>query len=73
MDNSEHQGQSRREFIRGVTRYLTLGGLLSVAGVLYARDRNQPQTESYRDHRLCDGCSLLSNCGLPQAVAFRQG
>jgi hypothetical protein len=70
--------QSRRDFLRGSVRYLTLGGLIFMGGALFARQKtssaeekciNQGINSSSFLFDICRGCSIFKNCGLPPASA----
>lgn len=64
--------QSRREFLRGSARYLTLGGLALVTGVLFSREKKPSTAEKCINLGICRGCSVFKNCGLPPALSVRQ-
>ncbi|MDP6042013.1 MAG: hypothetical protein QGG64_25920 [Candidatus Latescibacteria bacterium] len=58
----------RREFARGVVRYLALGALATLTGILYSRSRS---AEACINLEICNGCSAFRGCGLPPAVSIR--
>ncbi|MBM3237783.1 hypothetical protein FJZ31_15955 [Candidatus Poribacteria bacterium] len=67
--------QSRREFLRGSVRYLTLGGLVFATGALFTR-RKVSSTKKKCDNPglpaatiaaqagICRSCPSFKNCGL---------
>lgn len=66
------QKQSRREFIRGLVRYLTLGGLVSMTGVLFARRKRRSTNDKCTNSEICRECRSFKNCSLPSALSARQ-
>ncbi|HIE26723.1 TPA: hypothetical protein EYP66_05515 [Candidatus Poribacteria bacterium] len=72
MNELLEQKQSRREFLRGPARYLTLGGLLLMTGTLFAKRKAASPEEKCINLGICGGCSVFKNCGLPPALATRQ-
>ena len=67
MGTQLDQKQSRREFLRGSVRYLTLGGLVSMAGGLFVR-RNSGKCVNLE---ICNGCPVFKKCDLPLAIERR--
>jgi len=88
MNTLPEKKQSRREFLRGSMRYLTLGGLVFMTGALFARRKASSAEEkcinpSLRSRAglslrskavlgICRGCSVFKNCGLPPALSARK-
>ena len=71
MSEISEQKQSRREFLRGSVRYLTLGGLVFMGG-LFARRKVLSTEEECINLSICRGCSVFKNCGLPLALSAKQ-
>jgi hypothetical protein len=59
---------SRREFLRGAARY----GLLSLMAALTAVGLQKGWNQKCQNQGLCSGCSVLGDCGLPQAISFKR-
>jgi len=59
------QKQSRREFIRGIIRYLILGGLGFTTGTLILK---RASSEKCARLSVCQNCVYFKNCNLPQAL-----
>jgi hypothetical protein len=57
----------RREAIRRLVRYASLGGLALGTGALAARR----QIRACPGSSVCEGCPALSDCRLPKAEAHR--
>ena len=73
MSEVFNQKQSRREFLRGSVRYLTLGGLVFMTGsLLFARRKASSSEEKCINLSICQGCSVFKRCGLPLALATKQ-
>jgi len=65
-------GANRREFLRGGVRYSLLAGLAAVS-VLLARKRGAALPgQTCINQSICRGCTVVGNCGLPQALSFKQ-
>lgn len=64
MSAQTEQGQNRREFLRGSARYLALGGLVLVTGVLFSRKKTSAIEEKCINLGVCRSCSVFKNCGL---------
>ena len=62
---------SRRDFFRSVARYLTLAGLVSMAGFLWARQRSAGP-EACINLEICHGCPAFEGCALPPALARKR-
>ena len=65
MNTQTDHKQSRREFFRGIMRYLTLGGLLGASGVLLARRKSGECINL----EICNGCPIFKRCDLPPALS----
>ena len=63
--------QSRRDFFRSAARYLTLAGLVSMAGFLWAR-RKSAAPEACINLEICHGCPAFGGCALPPALARKR-
>jgi hypothetical protein len=63
---------NRREFLRGGARYTLLAGL-AVVSALLARKRGAALSgQTCVNNSICRGCNVVGNCGLPQALSFKQ-
>lgn len=58
--------QDRRAFVVGLARYVTLGALAALSGILYSRNRSASQNDCI-NLEICSGCSAFRGCGLPPA------
>lgn len=56
----------RREFLLGVARWLLAGGGTATVVALNAKPG-----EACTHMGVCDGCGRVSDCGLPQALSYR--
>lgn len=56
--------QSRREFIRGSVRYLTLGGLVFTTGALFARRKASSKEKKCDNPGICRSCPSFKSCGI---------
>ncbi len=63
MSTQLEQKQSRREFLRGSVRYLALGGLALMTGVLFTKRRTASAEDKCTNRSICRGCPSLKNCG----------
>ena len=63
--------QNRRAFLRGVVRYLSLAGLVSMAGLLWAR-RRLSSPETCINLEICNGCPAFRGCDLPLALSKKK-
>ena len=69
--NTEADGeQGRREFLRSVMRCLSLTGLVSISGILWAR-RMSASPEECINLEICSGCPAFRECDLPLALEKR--
>ncbi len=64
MSELLEQKQSRREFLRGSVRYLTLGGLVFMMGALFARRKESSAEDKCTIPDICRGCPSFKSCGL---------
>ena len=62
---------NRREFIRSAFRWPILGLLAWLGFRLGRRSWRAETSGSCRRQRLCHGCAVLDDCGLPQARDFK--
>ncbi len=72
MSDLFQQKQSRREFFRGIGRYLLLGGLVSTSGVLAARRKMASAEEKSVDISVCRSCTFLRRCEQSDALLARE-
>ena len=63
---------NRREFLRGGARYALLAGLAAVSTVLVKRRGASLPDQTCINEGICRGCGAVSDCGLPQALSFKQ-
>ena len=68
MNTRMDEEQSRREFLRGAARYVTLGGLVFIGSTLFARNRSS-SPETCINLEICNGCRVFKRCELPPAVS----
>ena len=68
---SKH-GASRREFVRNSLRYAMLSGLAVVSAVLVKRRGTGLPNQTCINQYICRGCSVFTECGLPQALSAKQ-
>lgn len=66
------KGANRREFLRGGARCTLLAGLAAVSALLVKKRSGALPGQSCINHSICRGCSIVSDCGLPQALSFKQ-
>ncbi len=64
-------GANRREFLRGGLRYALLAGLGAAAVTLVRRPAARFSGQICINDGLCRGCTIFSDCGLPQALSAR--
>ena len=72
MRNRSGQAHSRRELFAGALRYAALGFLATGGAVLYAKRRRLVREGICINDGTCDGCDILKQCGLPQALLARK-
>ncbi len=77
LHEEQDEKQSRRNFLRSLARYSILGILASTTGVLVARRRGWFEdclfpAEKRVSLDICQGCRILDNCDLPEALAARE-
>ena len=61
----------RREFLRGGARYALLAALAAVSAVLVKRSGGSLAGQTCINEGICRGCGAFEDCGLPQALSFR--
>ena len=62
----------RREFLRGGARYVLLAGLAAVSAALVKRRSATLPGQTCINQGICRGCGAVGDCGLPQALSFKQ-
>lgn len=77
LHEEQDEKQSRRDFLRSLARYSILGILASTTGVLVARRRGWFEdclfpAEKRVSLDICQGCRIMDNCDLPEALAARE-
>ena len=68
MNEPLNSTPNRREFLRSAARYLALGGLVFMGGLLAARRKSAAPQECI-NLEICKGCPAFKGCGLPPALA----
>jgi hypothetical protein len=65
---------SKREFLRGVARAASLGGLGAAGAVLARRagHRTKAGAGDCSNRGVCPACGEVARCGLPQALLARR-
>ena len=63
---------SRREFLRGGARYTLMAGVAAIAAVLARKPRTTLPGQTCVNNSICRGCTVVHDCGLPQALSFKQ-
>jgi hypothetical protein len=61
----------RREFLKDTGRYAVLAGLAYFVFRMFGR-RSNGNREQCINEWVCRPCGALSDCGLPQALSFKQ-
>ncbi len=69
MSRHHDRGESRREAVRGLLRWLAAGALALLGGWLALRRRSG---DGCAVRPACRGCSRLEACALPQAESARR-
>ncbi len=72
MSGVIHEKHSRRDFLKGVGRYLILGGLVSMTGVMVARRKSASAEKESLDISVCQKCIFLRRCEQPSALLARE-
>jgi hypothetical protein len=67
-----NESANRREFLRGGARYALLAGLAAVSAVLIKRHGASLPSQTCINQGICRGCGAVGDCGLPQALSFKQ-
>lgn len=68
---SKEYREDRREFLRSVGRKAIAGLLVFGTGSLIAKKSAKSIEECTRDG-ICRGCGDLADCGLPQALSYKE-
>lgn len=63
---------NRREFMRSCGRIAALGALSLAGGLILRRNPSAQQSSDCKPFPLCQGCSALEGCSLPQALSAKQ-
>lgn len=61
----------RREFLKDTGRYAVLAGLAYFVFRMFGR-RSKRNLEQCVNEWICRPCGVLPDCGLPQALSFKQ-
>lgn len=62
----------RREFFRGIARFVTLGGIGMGAGIQARRSlKSNRDANRCTNDWICRGCNRVNTCILPQAQSMR--
>jgi len=67
-----NDAESRREFLRGGVRYALLAGIGAVAAAVAGKPGGRLPGQTCVNDGICCRCGIVNNCGLPQALSFRQ-
>jgi len=62
----------RRNFLRDAARYSFLAGLGAVSALLVGRRAARLPGQTCINESICRGCTVVGDCGLPQALSFKQ-
>jgi hypothetical protein len=60
--------QSRRELFVGVLRYGALAGVATAGALALVKRRCLSREGVCINNGMCQGCGVLADCGLPQAL-----
>jgi hypothetical protein len=66
------QAANRREFLRGGIRYALLAGIGAVTAAVAGKQNGRLSGQNCVNEGICRGCGVVDDCGLPQALSFRQ-
>jgi hypothetical protein len=66
------ESANRREFLRGGLRYALLAGVGTVVATVVGKQRAALPGQTCVSNGLCSGCAVAVDCGLPQALSFKQ-
>jgi len=66
------EAASRREFLRDGVRYALLAGVGTVAVSVAGRPGGRLTGQTCVNEGICRGCGVVGDCGLPQALSFKQ-
>ena len=66
------QAATRREFLHGGARYAALAGITAVVAAIAGRRDDTLPGQTCVSNGLCRGCAVVVDCGLPQALSFKQ-
>jgi len=72
MNEPGHNGESRREFLRGGARYALLTAVATVSATLFQRNGGKLSGQTCVNQGICRGCEAFADCGLPQALSAKQ-
>jgi hypothetical protein len=67
----QDRGASRREFLRGSTRYGLLS-LFAITIVAVRKDLSFTLEQECLNRGVCPGCSAFKDCGLPAALSAKR-
>ena len=62
---------SRRKFLKAIGR-LSAGGILGYLGFRLLRQSSTSLREICINRGICNGCTALSDCGLPPAISRKR-
>jgi len=60
--------RSRRELFVGACRYAALAGVMAVGALALVKRRRLGREGVCINNGMCQGCGVLADCGLPQAL-----
>jgi hypothetical protein len=71
-EHLQENGHNRREFLQRLIRYPAVIALVAIGGSLELRSMKAGSQTLCSRGSLCQGCLLLPECELPQAVQSRE-
>ena len=63
---------NRREFLRGGARCALLAGLAAVSALLIRKRGAGLPGQTCINEGICRACAAVGDCGLPQALSFKE-
>jgi hypothetical protein len=66
------EARNRREFLRGGFRYALLAGIGAVTAAVAGKQSGRLSGQTCVNEGLCRSCGVVGDCGLPQALSFKQ-
>jgi len=72
MKNDSKKIHNRRQLLKGVLRYSTLGLLGAVGGSMAAKGQRLVREGKCINRGVCSDCEVFEKCGLPQALSAKE-